>query len=100
MELATQRASGADPRASVLLLVENHSVPADRRVWAEALTLRRAGFRVSVICPRGRFTDSAPYEARDGVAIYRFSMPFEGKHRWNYLVEYGYANYEVNVAPR
>lgn len=91
MEMATQRTSGVEPRASVLLLVENHSVPADRRVWAEAYSLRRAGFRVSVICPRGRYTDTAPFEVREGVAIYRFSMPFEGKHRWNYLIEYGWA---------
>lgn len=76
---------------SVLLLVENHSVPADRRVWAEATTLRRAGYRVSVICPRGRYTDTTPFEARDGVAIHRFSMPFDGPSRWNYLLEYGWA---------
>ncbi len=77
-------------RGSVLLLVENHSVPADRRVWGEATTLRRAGYRVSVICPRGRFMDKEPYEARDGIAIHRFRT-FEGNHSWNYLVEYAWA---------
>jgi len=92
LEIESRAAARTEkPRASVLLLVENHSVPADRRVWGEATSLRRAGYRVSVICPRGRFVDTAPYEARDGVAIYRFSMPFEGKHRLNYLLEYGWA---------
>jgi hypothetical protein len=44
-------------KPGVLLLVENHSVPADRRVWGEARSLARAGYRVSVICPRGRHMD-------------------------------------------
>jgi glycosyltransferase involved in cell wall biosynthesis len=60
-------------------------------VWNEASSLRRAGYRVSVICPRGRYTDTAPFEARDGIAIHRFSMPFEGNSRWNYLFEYAWA---------
>ena len=81
----------ADPvRGGVLLIVENHSVPADRRVWGEATTLQRAGYRVSVICPRGRFMDKESFEARDGVAIHRFRT-FEGNRSWNYLLEYGWA---------
>jgi glycosyltransferase involved in cell wall biosynthesis len=92
IEARARGGRNAEPaRGKVLLLVENHSVPADRRVWGEALSLRRAGFRVSVICPRGRFTDKEPYEARDGVAIYRFPMPFEGNRRLNYLLEYAWA---------
>ena len=35
------------------MLVENLSVPSDRRVWQECLALRRAGYDVTVICPRG-----------------------------------------------
>jgi len=75
----------------VLLLVENHSVPADRRVWAEAESLRRAGFRVSVICPRGRHMDRGPFELRDDIAIYRFRMPFDGPHPANFVLEYLWA---------
>jgi len=84
-------ASGGGRQPGVLLLVENHSVPADRRVWGEAQSLRRAGFHVSVICPRGRHMDREAYESRDGVAIYRFSMPFDGTSRFHYFLEYGWA---------
>jgi len=75
----------------VLLVVENHSVPADRRVWAEATTLRHAGYRVSVICPRGRHTDRDAFELRQDVAIYRFRMPFDGPNRANFILEYLWA---------
>lgn len=80
-----------DSAGSVLLIVENHSVPADRRVWGEAQSLHHAGYVVSVICPRGRHMDREPYELRDGVAIHRFAMPFDGNSRLNYILEYGWA---------
>ena len=38
---------------SVLIIVENLTVPLDRRVWQEARTLKEAGYTVSVICPKG-----------------------------------------------
>jgi glycosyltransferase involved in cell wall biosynthesis len=75
----------------VLLIVENLSVPADRRVWAEAQTLYQAGYRVSVICPVGKQLDRASYEEKNGVQIYRFPMPFDGPQRWNFIFEYGWA---------
>ncbi len=84
-------AVGSDSRGGVLLIVENHSVPADRRVWGEAQSLRRAGYRVSVICPRGTFQDKEPFEARDGVAIHRFAMPFDGNTKLHYVFEYAWA---------
>src|SRR5215207_6554130 len=39
-------------RHRILIIVENCSVPRDRRVWKECLTLVEAGFEVSVIAPR------------------------------------------------
>jgi len=75
----------------VLLIVENLSVPADRRVWAEARTLYEEGYRVSVICPRGRKLDRTPYELKEGVHIYRFAMPFDGPQKWNFFLEYTWA---------
>jgi glycosyltransferase involved in cell wall biosynthesis len=89
---APREAAGAGGKApGVLLLVENHSVPADRRVWGEAQTLRRAGYRVSIISPRGRFQDTEPYEAREGVAIHRFTLRFEGNSKLHYVLEYAWA---------
>lgn len=56
----------------VLLCEQNLSVPEDTRVWREALTLTRAGYDVTVICPRseGRFR-----EEREGVHIRRYPVP-------------------------
>lgn len=60
----------------VLIVVENLPVPLDRRVWLEATTLTQAGYHVSVICPMGRGW-TLPYEAIEGVYIYRFPEPPE-----------------------
>ena len=53
--------------AHVLILVENLSVPFDRRVWQESRALSDAGFRVTVICPTGLNRDRALEEIIDGV---------------------------------
>ena len=57
-----------------LILVENLSVPFDRRVWQECLALREAGWRVSVICPRGAKQDTEPYAEINGVRIHRYPL--------------------------
>ncbi len=49
-----------------LFLVENLSVPMDRRVWQECLAVRDAGFEVDVICPRGDKQDTEPFEVLEG----------------------------------
>src|SRR5579871_620400 len=76
----------------VLIIVENLSVPFDRRVWQEATTLARAGYVVSVICPKGK-QDNESYEELDGVHIYRHDMPVEARGIWVYLLEYSAALY-------
>lgn len=75
----------------VLIIEENSTVPRDPRVWREALALRRAGYEVSVLCPRGRGADTSGYEVIDGVHIYRHPMPREAKEAAGYLVEYACA---------
>jgi glycosyltransferase involved in cell wall biosynthesis len=76
-------------KIGVCIVVENLPVPLDRRVWKEACALRDAGYRVSVICPKGRgFT--AGYELRDGIEIYRHRT-FEASKVSGYLLEYGWA---------
>ena len=70
----------------VLIIVQNLPVPFDRRVWHEATTLARNGYRVSVICPKGH---GAPawHEVIEGVSIYRHPS-YEAKGRFGYALEY------------
>ena len=62
----------------VLILVENLSVPFDQRVRRETAALTEAGYKVSVICPRGEKFDTKRHEVIDGVSIYRYKA-FEAK---------------------
>lgn len=64
------------PGPHLLMLVENETLPEDRRVWLECRALRDAGWRVSAICPT---EPGLPlYEEVDGVAIHRFPDPATG----------------------
>lgn len=74
----------------ILIIVENLPVPFDRRVWAEAQSLRRAGYQVSVICPRGPFAE-APFETIDGIDVHRHPLPIQAKGKLAYVAEYGSA---------
>jgi glycosyltransferase involved in cell wall biosynthesis len=74
-----------------LILVENLSVPFDRRVWQESLALREAGWEVSVICPRGTKRDTEAYAEIQGVRIYRYPLKAAVGGPLGYLQEYGTA---------
>ncbi|GAA4225344.1 glycosyltransferase involved in cell wall biosynthesis [Streptosporangium album] len=74
-----------------LILVENLSVPFDRRVWQESTTLRDAGWDVHVICPRGAKRDTEPYVEIDGVKIHRYPLRAATGGPLGYLQEYGSA---------
>ena len=74
---------------AVCIIVENLSVPADRRVWREAKALSEAGYRVSVICPKGHGFEKG-YETLEGVEIYRYPA-WEGSTLLGYLLEYASA---------
>ena len=75
---------------AVCIVVENLPVPLDRRVWKEACALRDAGYRVSVICPKGKDVFTAGYETLEGVEIYRHRT-WEASSVSGYLVEYSVA---------
>ena len=75
----------------VLILVENLSVPFDRRVWQEAVSLRRAGFEVVVISPRGQKSDREKFEVLDAVEIHRYRLAPATGNAFSYLREYGIA---------
>ncbi|MFI5806115.1 glycosyltransferase family 4 protein [Streptomyces sp. NPDC051561] len=74
-----------------LILVENLSVPFDRRVWQECTTLRDAGWEVHVICPRGEKRDTEPEAVIDGVRIHRYPLRAATGGPAGYLREYGAA---------
>lgn len=71
--------AGTASGPGAVIVVFNLPVPDDHRVWAEALALRDAGFRVTVVCPSIR--DARPGRRRiDGVQI-RCFRSFEGEGR-------------------
>ncbi|MEU0462473.1 glycosyltransferase family 4 protein [Amycolatopsis sp. NPDC006131] len=74
-----------------LILVENLSVPFDRRVWQESTTLRDAGWEVHVICPQGTKRDTEPEAVIDGVRIHRYPLKAATGGPAGYLQEYGSA---------
>jgi glycosyltransferase involved in cell wall biosynthesis len=74
----------------VLIIVENMPVPFDSRVWKEATSLRKHGYQVTVLCPRGK-NYRKNYELLEGVHIYRHPMPKEGNSPLGYVMEYGVA---------
>jgi glycosyltransferase involved in cell wall biosynthesis len=78
-------------RPRVLILVENLSVPRDKRVWPECRALVRAGYDVVVICPRGDELDTAPFERVEGVEIHRYTATFANGSTAGYLREYATA---------
>lgn len=77
-------------KAGILIIVENLTVPLDRRVWQEARTLREAGYTVSIVCPKGgKYTK--PYEVLEGIHIFRHPLPIEADGALGYLLEYSWA---------
>ena len=73
----------------VLMIVQDLPVPYDRRTWLEATTLSRAGYAVSVICPKTqRFKKS--YERLEDVDIYRYPLPFEAYGVASYMLEFAW----------
>ena len=73
---------------STLIIVENDTVPADTRVWSMCLTLRRAGWEITVISPKGVKRDTSAFERIDGVEIHRFHAAESSGSALGYLREY------------
>lgn len=73
----------------VLIIVENLPVPNDRRVWLEAVTLRTAGYDVSVISIKGKNARRS-YERLDGVNIYRYPAPPGTSGTISFVLEFSY----------
>jgi glycosyltransferase involved in cell wall biosynthesis len=74
-----------------LILVENLSVPFDRRVWQESLALRAHGYDVVVVCPRGENRDGEAHVELEGIEIYRYPLRPAKGGPLGYLREYATA---------
>ncbi|MBJ8344000.1 glycosyltransferase family 4 protein [Antrihabitans sp. YC2-6] len=75
----------------ILILVENLSVPFDRRVWQESRALVDAGYKVTVICPKGTKQDQEPEATIEGVRILRYPLKPATGGPLGYLREYSLA---------
>ncbi|TDQ05529.1 glycosyltransferase family 4 protein [Labedaea rhizosphaerae] len=72
----------------VLIIVQNLPVPLDRRVWLECQALRKAGYEVSVICPKG--PGDPARQVIDGVHILKYAPPKEAAGALGYAWEFVY----------
>jgi glycosyltransferase involved in cell wall biosynthesis len=73
----------------VLIIVQNLPVPFDRRVWLECQALVSAGYRVAVVCPKGKGDPS--YQVVDTVALYKYRPYAPGGSKASFLAEYVYS---------
>jgi glycosyltransferase involved in cell wall biosynthesis len=81
----------------VLILVENLSVPFDRRVWQEAQALTGAGYHVEVICPQGKTCDRERHVVLEGIHIHRYPLREATGGGLDYLREYSVALWRTLV---
>lgn len=72
----------------ILILLQNEPVPHDRHVWNQSTALVRAGYDVSVICPRGEEQDQLSFDENEGVSIYRYKPRPAEDNALDYAVEY------------
>jgi glycosyltransferase involved in cell wall biosynthesis len=77
--------------ARILILVENLSVPFDRRVRQESRALVEAGHEVVVVCPQGTTRDREPRDVVDGVEILRYPLTAATGGPAGYVREYAAA---------
>jgi glycosyltransferase involved in cell wall biosynthesis len=73
----------------ILIIVQNLPVPFDRRVWLECQALTAAGYRVAVVCPKGK--DDRGYQVIDGVEIYKYRPYAPGGSKLGFVAEYAYS---------
>jgi len=73
----------------VLIIVQNLPVPFDRRVWLECQALVSAGYRVAVVCPKGR--GDPGYQVIDTVELYKYRPYAPGGSNLSFAAEYVYS---------
>jgi len=73
----------------ILIIVQNLPVPFDRRVWLECQALTQAGYRVAVVCPKGK--GDPAYQVIDGVELYKYRPYAPGGSKVSFIAEYAYS---------
>jgi glycosyltransferase involved in cell wall biosynthesis len=73
----------------VLIIVQNLPVPFDRRVWLECQALTTAGYRVAVVCPKGK--GDPAFEIVEGVELYKYQPYAPGGSKLSFIAEYAYS---------
>jgi glycosyltransferase involved in cell wall biosynthesis len=73
----------------ILIIVQNLPVPFDRRVWLECQALNSVGYRVAVICPKGK--GDPDYEVVDSVELYKYRPYAPGGSKLSFIAEYAYS---------
>lgn len=73
----------------MVVVLENLSFPFARRMWQECVALKKSGYRVVAICPRGY--DRSSFERVEEIPIYRYPPLFMARSPAAYIVEYGWA---------
>jgi glycosyltransferase involved in cell wall biosynthesis len=84
----SERAKPGRP-ARLLIIVQNLPVPFDRRVWLECQALTSAGYRVAVVCPKGKGDPS--YQVVDRVQLYKYRPYAPGGSKVSFIGEYVYS---------
>jgi glycosyltransferase involved in cell wall biosynthesis len=84
---ASARRTTRAPR--ILIIVQNLPVPFDRRVWLECQALTAAGYRVAVVCPKGK--GDPAYEVIDSVELYKYRPYAPGGSKVSFIAEYVYS---------
>ncbi len=76
-------------KSRVLIIVQNLPVPFDRRVWLECQALISAGYRVAVVCPKGR--GDPAYQVIDSVELHKYRPYAPGGSKFSFVAEYAYS---------
>ncbi len=74
-------------RPGVLVVVQNLPFVLDRRVRTECAALTRAGYQVTVVCPK-RSEDDPDVSSVDGVTVRGYPAPASTSGVWSYVVEF------------
>ena len=88
-EQATDAPVPPGGRGRVLILVQNLSVPFDRRVWLECQSLVGAGFQVAVVCPKA--PGDPTYSRLNGVDLFKYRPYAPGGSSPSFVIEYAYS---------